>query len=276
VVEIKPVNYISGHYLAVAPASASDREVPLLTFLFQRFPTKEIFEAFHVLRADLENALAMLHKQFILFQHFESSEDGTYARVVSTELEYALFNHRAAYDLLNRLAIAFLNRHRLAKNTMPDSFRKVVEKTLEERLRYGLSTPLSEFYEAKKERFMLFRSVRDAIGHHGDSIELVFKMPNGFGISEHTLVGRKLKEGGIWERMKPIPQDVGSSFAFLCLLTDDLFTCLNDFTAAFINSFSRLPPETAPNHKVYARTRLFEHHAKLQEYLADPWRMGKR
>lgn len=273
ILDFKPVEYVSGIYLAKNPAKETDFEIPLLTFLFQRIPTKETFDGFDLLYADLENSLAVLHKQFILFRHFRDHDDVCHGRVISTELEYALFNHRSAYDLLNRFVIGFLERHGFKKNEMPDSFARVAEKSEHIRIKFGMSTPLAKFYTAKKDRFMLFRSVRDAIGHHGHSIDLIFKMPHGFGISGGSLVGKRLKEKALWDSMKPIPNDIGSSFALFAYLADDLVSGLADFTEAFVSSFKALPPETAPGYRIYARSPLADHRNLLADYLANPWRM---
>lgn len=277
IINFKFVEYVSGIYLAEAPASDADTEIPLLTFLFQYLPTRETFTAFSLLNSDLENSLAVLSKQFILFHHFCANEkDSSYTRIISTELEYSLLNHRSAFDLLNRLAIVFLGRHGFKKNDIPDSFRKVAQKPHEARIKYGLSGPLSDFYTSKIDRFMLFRSVRDAIVHHGHSMDLIFKMPEGFGLSGTSLVGKKLKEGGIWEVMKPVPNDIGSCFALFCFLADDLYVALADFTKAFIASFKGLPAETAPGYKIYARSPLSRYRNLLAEYMANPWCMGKK
>lgn len=273
ILDLKFVDYVSGMYLATAPVKSSDIEVPLLTFLFQRLPTTVTFNAFDPLYNDLENALAVLHKQFLLFKYFESGGDGSHAEIVSTELEYALFNHRSAYDLINRFAVAFLDGHQFKKNEIPDSFRKVAQKSAEVRQAYGFSSALSDFYESKKGKFLIFREVRDAIAHRGQSIGLVFKMPNGFGIGGQSIVGRKLKEGNLWPSLKPVTNDVGSCLALLTLLADDLFTSVSDFTEALLRSFASLPPETAPGYKIYARSRLFEHRERLKEYLNNPWQM---
>ena len=117
--DFKIVDVVSGLYLAKEAQAKSDFEFPLLTFIFQYFPTQETFSAFEVIQADLENSLACVHKQFLLFDYFKESADGTHAAVISTELEYALLNHRSAFDLFNKLVIAFLKRHNFLKATIP-------------------------------------------------------------------------------------------------------------------------------------------------------------
>jgi hypothetical protein len=193
------------------------------------------------------------------------------APVVSTELEYALFYHRSAYDLLNRFAIAFLKLYGFEKHQIPDSFRRVTEKAPEARANYGFSTALSNFYTTKHEKFMVLRDVRDAIAHRGEHVGTIFKMPTGFGISGASRVANILKKANLWTMLSPVENDIGSTLAFLALLADDLFTALGDFTHALVESFAVLPPETAPGYRIYARSRFFDHRSQLKEYLTNPW-----
>lgn len=273
--EIRPVNLVTGLYLAAAPADPADIEIPLLTFLFQRFPTPRTFAAFDKLQSDLENALAVLHKQPILFEHFARHDaDFAYARAVATELEYALFNHRSAYDLLHGVATSFLVHHGLNEQNIPDSFRKVGQKTHAERIAYGFSTALAQFYESRSERFILFRDLRDAIGHGGDTIHTIYRLPEGFGIGADTRIARKLKENGLWDAMRPTETGIGSCFAFAALLCADIFEAVEAFTTAFAASFRELPAPTADGYRIFSRSPLLEHFRKLPDYLARPWRFG--
>jgi len=272
--DLHVVEFVSGMYLALDPQHESDLELPLLTFLFQRKPIRATFKAFEPLYNDLENALAVLHKQFVLFRHYAANADLTYGTIVSTELEYALFNHRSAYDLINRLIIAFLRQHHLLKNEPPDSFRKVAQRTIDEtKAGYGFSDQVAEFYAAKKDRFLVLREARDAIVHHGKSPGFVFKLPHGFGINGNSLVGSELKRGNLWANLKPNENDLGSCLALLALLTKDLFDVLADVTGALTESIADLPVETAPGYRVFARSQLSTHRILIPTYLDEPWRM---
>ena len=273
--DFQPVSLVNGLYLARDSAATGDLEIPLLTFLFQYFPNARTFAAFQKLHDDLENALAVLHKQPILFKYFnDTPSDTNYGRVITTEIEYSLFNHRSAYDLLHGIATAFVAEHVPKAQKIPDSFRRLAEKTHEQRVGYGFSTPISQFYQDRAERFMLFRDLRDAIGHNGDDVRYIYRLPDGFGIGANTRIGRKLQAAGLWEVLQPTPTGIGSCFGFIALLCSDIFDAVDSFTTAFTASFQSLPGPTAEGYRVFSRSPLFEHRQNLQEYISRPWRHG--
>ncbi len=271
IVDVPVVNLLDGIYLSDGPAAPEDTEILLLTFFFQHFPTPETFRAFEKLDFDLGNALAVLEKQFIFHRHFRGTSNLSFSQIVGTEIEYALFNHRSAYDLLHGLVIVLMRVHRLGSKTIPDSFRRLAEKSPEERERYGFPKPLAEFYQRRAERFMLYRDLRDAVGHHGDSVRAIYCLDEGFGLGPNCRIARKLKEAKIWQSLSPNQQDIGSCLAFLALLTSDIFDALSDFTEALAASFSTLPTPTAEGFHIFRRTLFYKHQQNLNSYIERPW-----
>lgn len=273
VLRVVPAECVTGIFLSREPPDTKrDIEIPLLTFLFQRCPTKETFAAFETLYSDLENALALIEKQIILFTSFTSSQSGSYFEVMRTEIEYALFNTRSFYDLLNRFVIAFLKKHSTCRNFPPDSFRKTVQQSESELCtKYGFSTLLARFYKAKQLRFMVIRGLRDLIGHQGTTPPPLFLLPDGFGFSSATRFSESLKKADLWPLLHPRENDIASCMAFVALLCKDMFSALDEFTTAFKQSFPRLPKETSPGHQVYARMRFADHYQNLNQILDDPW-----
>ncbi|MCC6573854.1 MAG: hypothetical protein IT462_08685 [Planctomycetes bacterium] len=276
VVAMKPIEVFNTSYVALSPASPSDVEIPLLTFLFQYFPSVEGASAHRMLYEDVENALAVLHKYFILSRHYDTAHDLAYSRVFATELEYALFNHRSAYDLLHKFSMAFIQPYVPKGKTIPDSFRRFAEKSDEERLEYGFSSAISSFYAAKKDRFMLLREMRDGIGHHGRSIDWIFKLAEGVGIAQDSFIGHALEKGRLWEMTKPLRNSIGSYLALIAFLAQDLLIAIEDFTAACASSFDVLPSSTAAGYRIFVRSNLNAHRAKLAEYIEKPWTFGTK
>ena len=273
ILRIVPVDCSSGTFLSSKiPDCTRDIEIPLLTFLLQHFPSKELFDAFDRLRSDLENSLSNIEKQKILFCHYSDMRDMSYLEVLRTEIEYALFNLRSFYDLLNRFVITFIGNHTDGNNNIPDSFRRVAGRSESELIeKYNFSTVLARFYKNKESVFTDYRDLRDDIGHHGHSPETIYKLDNGFGIASHTRFGQKLKRYGIFEQLSPRENGVTSLLGFIALITDEMFSTLSEFTEAFIESFNELPEETAPGYSVFARMRLVYHYHSLQEILENPW-----
>jgi hypothetical protein len=272
--EVIPMGFndlVRGNYLSASPARKDDVEIPLLTFFFQHYPAAETINAFEILFDDLENSLASLHKLDILFRYYDGTSDRTYGKVVATELEYALFNYRSAFDLLNRFTSNVIQRHSKPAKVLPDSFRKVVQKSRDQLYDYGLSKPLCEFYEEKKEMFMLFRALRDDVGHHGHYVAMIMKLEKGFGISGASSIGSTLKKGRIWDLLKPVPKEIGSVKALLSFLSKDLWETVTNYTDALRNSFGNLPAMTAPGFSIYARSDLFTYLRELESNLAAPW-----
>ena len=276
VIDLLVVDMVSGIYLATAPAQPADLAIPLLTFLFQRKPITKTFGAFDLLYNDLQNSFSSLYKQFVLFRHFASEPHGPYGEVISTELEYAFFNHRSAYDLLNRFVIDFLGQHKILKNEVPDSFRKVVQKAAEDRKSaYGFPDRVNSFYDSRKDQFMILRSVRDALVHDGKRPGSIFKLPEGFAIHGDSVIGKALKKGNLWTLLKPNPQDLGSCLALLAFLAQDISDIIGEVEPALTQSLSDLPAETAPGFQVYGRSvaKLASQRDAIPEYLNNPWRM---
>ena len=273
VIRIVPVDCSTGIFMSSsAPDKDRDIEIPLLTFMLQHFPTLESFDAFDRLYSDLENALSNIEKQRILFGHYKSTENASYFEVVRTEIEYALFNLRSFYDLLNRFVITFFGNHTVGGNKIPDSFRRIAQQTVDDLTKkYGFPTVLAQFYQDKQDEFKAFRDIRDGIGHHGLSPETIYKLEEGFGIASYTSFAQTLEKYDILDKLSPRETGITSLLALIALTTKTMFDTLEDFTEAFKTSFKELPTETAPGYRVFARLRLISHYRSIPAILEDPW-----
>ena len=171
-----------GKYIGATPANAADVPLPLATLLVRHFSTKHILGRLREVEADLENAMASVHKYFVILHHANTTDEFTDVPMIRSEIELGFTNHRSMYDQLNKIIGSCVKLVAKPKRELPTSFADTLKKSDDDlRAHFGFSEALVEFFRSRESRFNILRDVRDGIVHHGHSNESwIFSFPDGF------------------------------------------------------------------------------------------------
>lgn len=265
---------VNGHYITKGnPARKSDIFLLFSNVFHQHFSVGDILEIKETIIDDLTNGLSLFQSYFIYLDFANQNKEAHISSSVRSLIEYALLNHRAFYDRLNLITIEMMKFCVKSKSTLPDSFRKVAQKSEADlKNRHQFTSALINFYKSKLVLFSSLRGVRDAITHHGKSPESIYVFNDGFGVSTDHGMFSKLSSHQIWRLELCKPNQVGSILSFFVFLFNDMLTALNDLTDCFIKSFQTLPPAVSPSYKMFWRNELSHHYHSIDSYCQSPWR----
>ena len=278
---IEPVRHHEGPFIAeVASDLGLDLHMPLSECVARYFSFPATFNACASAEADLRNSLATLHKYFILLKHAQADRSVRSSVVVMTEAEYAFSNHRALYDRLNEVVRQLwrtLRRFRDGSDPrplpeLPDSFHRVAQKGVDElRTKYNFPEALANFYSGRLDAFMILREIRDAIVHHGKSLDHVFVCDDGFAVGVDRGITARLATLAIWDPSTLKPNGLGSLLSVFVHLVEDGFSACAALAAA-LHTGIRLPvPLLKPTFHTFYRSQLAPHYHSIDSYKRQPW-----
>jgi hypothetical protein len=269
----RPVSIISGTYVAKSPADANrDVHLPFSETVFQHFSLPGIWSLLNQLEHDLLNGLASLHKYFVILSHSKTHDDGTAGPLISTEVEYAIGNHRSFYDLIDRVVMKVNASYHPHPQELADSFEKLTQKDhdyLSDRLKLPL--PIVDFYKSRENLFLLLRGIRNNIFHHGHSPDTIFVGDDGFAVAVDDRFSGRLQTLNLWPDHLLKPNRLGSILAVLELVVRDMSDTMQNLGKALIDSFASLPSAVADGYKVYLRSPLSRHLHMLAIYREKHW-----
>jgi hypothetical protein len=273
ILALNPSDLVDGIYVSTAPVDAeSDIRIEFTEFVFQHYSIKSLADINDRIEQDLLNELASIHKYFVILHHLNTHDDRAAVALMTSEIEYALTNHRSFYDLLNRAVIEILRYVTPPVQELPDSFRRVAQKPAEDLVKkFRLPGPLVDFYKAKEGLFMILRRLRDGIVHEGKTPDLVFHFPDGFGVSLDRHIFSPLVPLGLWKEGLLKPNRIGSLLVVFNFLVRDMFDTMNVLAQQLKICFDKLPPPVAEGYSTYLRSGFTPHLAKSDFYFAKQW-----
>jgi len=265
---------IEGTYVSKSLVDANqDCFMPLTDLVMGCYSFPEVIPILQQIEQDLVNALASLEKYFVLLQDANQRKDPSSRHLVSVEVEYAFANHRAFYDRLQAIINAVHLKWNKPRKKLPDSFREVAQRDAQY-LRDMFSFPetMITFYRLQVETFMKLRDVRDNIFHHGHSVDLIFHLPDGFGVALDDKFVARLANLNLWSGGLLKNQNLGSILALLQFLVRDITHAMHAL-AENLPACSPPPPQRtyANGYRTYFRCPLVRHVAKLDTYRDTHW-----
>lgn len=269
---LHPVSLIEGSYLATNPENPkTDFRLILTEAIIQHFSFPGLLRQVEFIERDLLNALASIHKYFILLAHFSTDDALVYRLLVSTEIEYLIANHRAFYDRLQEVIRGLRAQLHANPQPMPVSFARVVGKSDDELLhRYGLPEQLVQFYRSQENSFLAIREVRNNVFHHGHSPELIYLFPDGFAIGFGDRVTDRLRSLDLWPDDLLRPNGLGSLLPLFAFIVNDMLEAMRVLARVFADVFSTAPA-LAEGYRNFLRTELRMHLSSLERYLQTQW-----
>ena len=268
----RPIDMVNGHYIAAEPANPEDVRDPFWEVVIRHFTFPSMSDFTISLHSDLVNALASLHRYFVLLRYAAETDDQAMPPLVTSELEYAFGNHRAFYDLLNGVLNLFRSEPQFSKTTLPATYRRTSQRTDDELAsKFGMLDSFVEFVRSRESRFFLMRSIRDGIFHHGWSpVDIVFTFEDGFGIRAESELAVKLDELNLWNESSVRPNRIAALLPLLAFITADIWTGLSE-CASRMAEIDSCPTSLIGDLHVYHRSPLTQHLRRLTEYQERQW-----
>ncbi len=285
-VEGKVMDTVEGDYVAVTPAKQSDLFIPFVHLMWQRASWPEICPLILAICDDFHNMGTSVAKLRHFFDCRGRLPPGAARRFALTELEYLVVLTRTVFDLLQEMiSIIWKGRVQLLDETaearrraftLPETFSRLIlldkqqPKSAEEiEKQYGLPKLLAEQYATVGSFFSQLRDVRDDVVHGGRGFSRVFDTERGFCIDP------KASPFSSFERWTPehhYNEHIASVLPWVANTILQTISACNSLMGAFA-SVIQLPPEIAPDHRVFVRG---PHNEFLAEVLqvhtgGSPW-----
>ena len=269
---VNPPKMAAGHYFARAPVHENDTPTNLYAVVIQHYSFPKVLDLMQRMHADIVNALASVHRYFVLLAYANKYHDLANMQMVATELEYAFANYRAFYDLLNRFIALFRFEPQYSSCKLPDSFRRTLQKTDDELVTvYGLPPAIVAVIRSRQPNFFLLRKSRDEIFHHGESVaDIVLHLEDGFALSAQSKLLAKLARLNLWPSNLLRPNGLASVLPLLAFMVRDLVEAA-DMTAIAILEGTCPPDPIAIGQAVFFRSPLTRHVRNLERYEREHW-----
>lgn len=269
---VNPMDMVGGHYFAKAPAHEGDVPSNLTAVVIQHYSFQKVLALIERLHADVVNALASVHRYFVMLAYANRFYDLAMKEMVATELEYAFANHRAFYDLMNRFIALFRFEPQYSAAEFRDSFRSTLEKTDDALVnKFGVPTPILAVIRSHQAQFHVMREMRDAILHNGRNIaETVFHLNDGFAVSGNSGLLKKLSDLNIWSPTLLRPNGLASVLPLLAFMARDIIDFADEIAIAILEGTT--PPDPiAFGYGVFFRSPLTCHIQNLARYEREHW-----
>lgn len=280
---VRVIDLVQGVYISSSPVDAlGDYYYFLATFVFQHlsFPLVaqrllEFDKTVHYFASWLETYRRLS----------TSSSRGPESLLVEAELDHLLILIRRFYDQVQKTIKAasalvrdVKNMSRLLIKNLPDSFADMVEHN-DKRLtseeisnKWGLPKPIANLYVAEADHFMLIRSVRVSLEHHGKSLGIIFNHPEGYAVAISDYPWQKLP---IWNESNTRPNGLGSVTAIAAYLISNVLDLGSRFVKAYWSCIGT-PRAIAEGVHCYLRNPYSHHLNELASMMAEPWEATSR
>lgn len=254
-----------GFYFGDTPESKSDICLHFLDFLAQRAPNTSIGNPLRGLHDDFLNLSASLAKLDLLYKKQDEIKEGV-TRMVSTEIEYIFSVCRSIFDLLQEIIARLwgtvkLNDTNVKKQSLPETFSKATAQLQNDNKpdslikKYGLPSPLAEFYTRNYPFFSSLRKFRDNVAHRGSSVGLIFSTEDGFAVQDTQA---PFSEYGVWTEEHKKENGLCSLRPAIGYVIHQTLTACDDFSRT-VENIIMFPPPIAPGLHLYMRGYFNEH-----------------
>jgi hypothetical protein len=275
---------VYGSYFGRRAADAQrDLESPISSLVAQRLSFPGLPSVVAKFQHDVHNCAAVLEKFHLIASRDNPSE---VARVlIVTEIEYLLTLLRSMYDHLHGLVRDFLplivddNAQRVAKKTLPDSFRRIAldGETLRDGdaivAKYDLPAPLANWYVGEGAAFKVLRLLRDGVVHHGKSIPEVYRLDDyGLAVAKDR---PPWNDFAIWTQTEPVNERLVPLRLAFAALVKQLLDAGDRLVPAITNA-APLPTAIGTDIRTYLRSAVSHRLLQIPAMMRQPWEQRDR
>ena len=273
-IRLQMVDVSDACYFGAEPARQTDIYLDFVNTIIKQFYFKEIMHFERGIVEDINNLSTSVSKINLFHSIWRQDKTKISRRFVTTEIEYVFSVCRSLFDLLQEVISKAWCRFQYSdeskkKKNLKQAFSKMVLAdnkllTAEEiSERFLLPQELGDFYHRNGLFFCWLRSYRDKIIHSGHNIQPVFITDEGFAISTDLEPFDGLH---IWNITKLQNNRLGSVRALLAYAILNTIHAFEDFSS-LLKAIMLLPPDVAPNHKVFIRGENAQVLKELESYL---------
>jgi len=275
---IKVIDLIEGLYISETPINpVKDYYYFLATFVFQHLSFPRVSQRLLEQAKTVHYFASWLEIYSRLSADIKDNNDSL---LIEAELDRLLMLIRRFYDQVQKVIKEASALVKDVKNTqlslikgLPDSFVKMVEHnnsllTSEEiSNKWGLPKSIADMYVAEAEHFIVIRSARVALEHHGKSIGIVVRHQDGYAIGISNDLWKKLP---IWNESTTRPNELGSVTAVAGYLISNALDLGFRFVKAYWSCIGT-PLAIADGVHCYLRNPYSHHLNNLELMITDPW-----
>lgn len=253
-----------------------DMYLKLADTIIRSFSYQSAMDVRFQITARIIYSAVVLEKYFLSLIRYRNTRDILVTDLVVTDLEFLLANTRMIYDLIQKL-FSDLWRRKTGVN-LPESFRKVVQRTREDlQSSYGLPEAMIWYYSSSKDFFFKMRALRDAIVHFSANAppqRFVFCYEDGFAVKKGNGFPDQLALSfDIWPQEKIKPNGHVSVLALISYLNKMVLENTDNFSDALVQAIVP-PPAITDSYKLFLRSPYLHHLLKVGRYLDEQWVKG--
>ena len=246
-------------YFSKAEAAPDDIAFHFLDFMSQQACLPQVMPALFGIRDDYFNLSSSLAKIQHLHATRASIGNGC-SRMVVSEVEYVFLVCRSIFDLLQEIALKLWDTIHLAdtsvkKKALRDSFNAMTQfegkPATREALsrRFGLPSPLADYYVRWQGFFGLLRGFRDNVVHRGSQVQTFFTGESGFLISKSL---KPFQDMDVWRDDERRPNDLVPLIPALGIIVYKTLQACDDFSQT-LSSIIQFPPPIVPGMRLFMR-----------------------
>lgn len=246
-------------YFSKAEAAPNDIAFHFLDFMSQQACFPQIMPALFGIRDDYFNLSSSLAK--IKHLHATRVDVGNgCSRMVVSEVEYVFLVCRSIFDLLQEIAQKLWDAINLLdtsvkKKPLKSSFNAMTQfegkPATREALarRFGLPSPLADYYVRWQDFFGLLRDFRDNVVHRGSQVQTIFTGESGFLISKFL---KPFHDLDVWRDVERQPNDLVPLMPALGVVVYKTLEACDDFSQTLSSTFL-FPPPIVPEMRLFMR-----------------------
>jgi len=267
-IQVRPVDTYDALYVAKEkPAKPTDLEIPFISLMWQRASYPDIAKVVSAISQDFQNMGLSLAKIEHIFDTRGVIKSGNVRGYISTEVEYLFVLSRSVFDLLYEVIYTLWSNTKLSDSeaerkkksrSLPKSLSKFIFKSGKSRScqdmmdDFGLPEALTKEIEKHIQFICRLREARDLIVHNGKSLGAIFETEKGFCVDANAKPFSEFYSRVDISSLKYGDNDLVSLWPWLSHVVLGTVNACNGIVHAFA-SVILLPPEMAPDHKVFVR-----------------------
>ncbi len=240
---------------------------------------KDLMKYFNALTKDILNFGALIHKQFIIWEHIKNvGIDTHFSNIYTTELEYLMGLVRSFFDLIYKIIVSlyYIFNPKIPKK-FPETLNKFYKRIDDKK--YDISEPIKDFFNEILPLFRLCKNIRDSIYHWGMTPDVIFITEKGPGIGMQEIKGfikdpfsdfKEFFEDDPNFADNLLKNDICSLFYLINRIIKFSLESTEKLADAIENTFDK-PQSISNEYKIFFRAHQVQYINKIDEYLDQCW-----
>ena|GEM_PF-3284789 len=272
--ELRPEDLVAFYYSTKPANPTLDVSLSIFNTMNKKYFYNKIANTIWALMQDFVSLSGIIEIYFILCERSSRRRSEDIRFLVRNLLEYLLFVIRSAFDLIQKITknVVFMNRGFEIPGSFNDMFRS--NGDFRSGKWPGIPEEIVDFYKASYPFFLIFKDLRDAIGHRDVALSPIYDLYGDFGLgikmAEKKTVFTPFGDYGVWPVEERKPNDIGSTLSFIIFGITELIKVTDVLSESLIKSFP-ITPLIKNEYGVYFRGGYTHHLLDLEKFKINPW-----